>query len=186
MQLRDFILPEIRHSRETRLCRFLFLLRHRRHELTDAIPNDVDALNAPAVNALRLEDHNLFNELPDMLCVQVPDVGILPHKVEEALHIDAGFLLGGNQAAQLGHTGFERFLLILVVFVQLHKTLIADFALKIVLVQMLDDLVQLADAGLCLFHLSLSVPQAAVSFGAFLLRDHLHKVILMLSGKRGH
>lgn len=119
-----------------RLCRFLFLLRYRRHELTDAVPNDADALNAPAINALRLVDHNLFNERPDQLCVQFPDVGILPHKVEKALHIDAEFLLGGNQAAQLGHTGFERFLLILVVFAQLHKTLIADFALKVVLVQM--------------------------------------------------
>ena len=76
---------------------------------------------------------NPLYELPDDLGGQFPDVGILPHQVEEPLHIDVGFLLGGNQAPQFGYAGFERFLLILVVRTQLHKTLVADYALKVVL-----------------------------------------------------
>ena len=82
-----------------RLCCFLFLLRHRRHELTDAIPYNTDA---PAVDTLRLADVNLLYEFPDDLGGQFPDVGILLYQVEEPLHIDIGFLLGCNYAPQLG------------------------------------------------------------------------------------
>jgi len=42
LQLRDFVIPEIWHSREMRLCRFFVFLR--RHKFSDAVPYNTHLL----------------------------------------------------------------------------------------------------------------------------------------------
>ena len=76
-----------------RLCRFLWFMGHRWGKFPDAIPDDPDALNLPAIDAFYLVDVNLLHKLPDHFGGQFLNVGVLLNKSKKTFDIYIGFLL---------------------------------------------------------------------------------------------
>jgi len=152
-------------------------------ELADAVPNNVDALYALAVNTFRLVNENLLCELHDDFSSQFLDVCVLAHQLQEGVHVGSSFRHCADGRFQLPDIGLKCFLFLLVTGGHPGKALVADFTINIVFVESLDDAVQLPGFGLFLFQLTFVIAQALIYLGLGLICHHMYKIILVLSGK---
>ena len=113
-----------------------------------------------------LMHHDLLHELPQEGGGQLLEAGVLPHDRHELVYVPSRLLGLPQFRLQLGGTGFQRGLLLLIIGGQLHETLVRDAATHAVLIQTLEDAVQLPDALLCRLQLPAAggvLPLAAVS-----------------------
>ena len=182
VQIRDFqSRKKYRHSLVCiyRLCRFFIVSNNWRCEFAYAVPYDFDTLRLVPVNALRLMHIDFLNELPDDLGGQFFDVRVLPYKGQEAVNIHGAFLFGSDQLFQLGYPSFQTFLFFLIAGAHLCKTLIGNLTFNIVFIEPLNNLVQLADTGLCLFQLTLTVPEVAVKIELRFFRNQFNEICLV-------
>ena|GEM_PF-6890903 len=122
-----------------RLCRFSAHLGLWWGKFTDAVPDDSQSLNPSAADSHRLKHLNTFHKFSDDFCIQLLYVRVLAHKSNKAVYIYAVLLLNCNATAKFYGASFQRFLLRLIVFGHLGKTLVRYLALNIILVKPLND-----------------------------------------------
>ena len=147
-----------------RLCCFSAHLGLWRCEFTNTIPDDSQSLNLSATDSRRLKHLNTFHKFSDDFCIQLLYVRVLTHKSNKAVYIYAVLLLSCNAAAKFYDASFQRFLLRLIVFGHLGKTLIRYLALNIILVKPLNDGVEFVYPCLCLLQLPFFIPECFFGF----------------------
>ena len=135
VQLRDFVIPE--KYGIVVLCGYAVFSVHLglwRCEFTNTIPDDSQSLNLSAADSRRLKHLNTFHKFSDDFCIQLLYVRVLTHKSNKAVYIHTALFLCGNSATKFYDASFQRFLLRLIVFGHLGKTLIRYLALNSILV----------------------------------------------------
>ena len=114
-----------------RLCRFLVPFGY--VYCPDAIVDNTDSLDPPAVDLFGFEDQNFLHEFPDDLCIQLPNVRVLAYQRKEIICVDGFLPCIGQELFQLGGPFGQLRLLCLVCSRHFRKPLIADLALHIIL-----------------------------------------------------
>lgn len=150
----------------------------------DEVPVDDYRLlfRARAGDLFRLEDLDLLHEGPDDFCGQFRDIRVFPDHADKGIHIQLILLCVIDELMQFLYPAFEGLLLGLIGGGQLDKTVVADLAFHIFLVEALNEAVQLPDALLCLRQFPVRAPQLPVNFRLALLGNEPDKIILMLTG----
>ena len=100
---------------------------------------------------LRLEHIDAFHQRSDNFGIQFLDLDVLFDLCEEGVDVESLGLGLEKGLTQLDHPCREVFLLLLIGGSHLGKTLIADFAIEVILIKPLDDAVQFGDALCGLF-----------------------------------
>ena len=111
---------------------------------------------------------------------------VLSDDTHKLFRVDGGGLRLVQFGLQSGGAVFQFPLLLLIVCRQFHETLVADFAVYIVLIQPLDNPAHFGNAFLCLFKLLGGCGGLSLAADLVLLDKQFHKPALMLGCVFGH
>ena len=129
---------------------------------------------------------NLLHELSDNFRCEFRDFGVLAYQRKEVIGVECCFFFCRNGCPQFGYPLLKGMLLRFVVSGHLGKTLIRDFALKVILVKPLDDFIQFADTLCALLQLTLVFTQASIGCHFGFACDHFQKFNLVVFRKSGN
>lgn len=139
----------LRLFRKALLERFFHFLGAELPENADAAVVDVHHLVSLPVKVLRGIYHDPVNEFVYQLRRQFFDLGELFHLVDEPLQILGLVRLGFQIGLHFGESSFQLLLLLLVGHGQSGVPIIGEFTLGVVLAELLDQPVNIANAAFC-------------------------------------
>ena len=165
------------------LCRIGRALGFGQVNLADKAVINLNVLPADAVLVIAALMHDDFlNHLPQEGGGQFLKGKVLSDDTHKLFRIDGGGLRLGKFLLQSGGAVFQFPLFLLIVCRQFHETLVADFAVHIVLIQPLDNAAHFGNALLRLFKLLGGCGGLSLAADLVLLDKQLHKAALMLGG----
>ena len=169
------------------LCRIGRALGFGQVNLADKAVINLNVLPAGAVLVIAALMHDDFlNHLPQEGGGQFLKGKVLSDDTHKLFRIDGGGLRLGKFLLQSGGAVFQFPLFLLIVCRQFHETLVADFAVHIVLIQPLDYAAHFRNALLCLFKLLRGCGGLSLAADLVLLDKQLHKAALMPGGVFRH
>ena len=139
-----------------------------------------------ARHLLRREDIDALHQGSDDFCIQFLDLGVFLDLCEEGIDVEPLGLGFGKGLTEGCHPCGEVFLLLLVGGGHLGKTLIADFAIEVILVEPLDDAVQFGDTLCGLFQFTAAFTELPVEVTLVFLGKQFHKFGLPFTHKGKH
>ena len=110
---------------------------------------------------------------------------MLSYKSNEAIHIHTVLLLSGNTIAKRRDSFVQCFLLRIIAFGHLGKTLVRYLTLNIILVEPLNG-IELVNPCLSLLQLPFFVSERLFGFGFGQLCNHFHELVLVLTHIGGY
>ena len=169
------------------LCRIGRALGFGQVNLADKAVINLNVLPAGAVLVIATLMHDDFlNHFPQEGGGKFLKGKVLSDDTHKLFRVDGGGLRLVQFGLQSGGAVFQFPLLLLIVCRQFHETLVADFAVHIVLIQPLDNAAHFGNALLRLFKLLGGCGGLSLAADLVLLDKQLHKAALVLGGVFGH
>ena len=169
------------------LCRIGRALGFGQVNLADKAVINLNVLPAGAVLVIAALMHDDFlNHFPQEGGGKFLKGKVLSDNPHKLFRVDGGSLRLVQFGLQSGGAVFQFPLFLLIVCRQFHETLVADFAVHIILVQPLDNAAHFGNALLRLFKLLRGCGGLSLAADLVLLDKQLHKAALVLGGVFGH